>query len=97
MLHSTPSVVNRRFSMDLSASDIIGSTGVGLILIAFLLNLAGVWDREAPPYLWLNLVGATLAGLASLLIPFYPFVLMEGVWALAALAGLVRLRARQPT
>jgi hypothetical protein len=77
--------------MDLSTSDIIGSTGVGLILIAFLLNLAGTWGRESAPYLWLNLVGASLACVASFLIPFYPFVLMEGVWALAALAGLLRL------
>jgi hypothetical protein len=77
--------------MDLSTSDIVGSTGVGLILIAFLLNLSGTWDRESARYLWLNLAGATLACVASLLIPFYPFVLMEAVWALAALAGLLRL------
>jgi hypothetical protein len=82
--------------MDLSVSDVLGSAGVGLILVAFLLNLAGTWSRDSAPYLWLNFVGATMAGVASLLIPFYPFVLMEGVWALAALAGLVRRGAEAP-
>jgi hypothetical protein len=76
--------------MELRASDIIASAGVGLILIAFLLNLAGTWSREAAPYLWLNLIGASLAAVASAIIGFFPFVVMEGVWAIAALAGLVR-------
>jgi hypothetical protein len=73
-------------------SDLIASAGVTLILIAFLLNLAGRLERENAAYLWLNLVGAALACLASALVPFIPFVILEGVWALAALAGLIRLR-----
>jgi hypothetical protein len=72
-------------------SDIIGSIGVALILIAFLLNLAGRLDRQSATYLVLNLVGAVLACLASFLVPFWPFVLLEGVWALAAAAGLAQL------
>ena len=39
----------------MSGSDIIGSVGVTLILIAFLLNLAGRMERESRVYLWLNL------------------------------------------
>jgi hypothetical protein len=74
----------------LEPSDLIGSTGVGLILIAFILNLADVLDRTTRSYLILNLVGASLTLLASALIAFYPFVVLEAAWALAALIGLLR-------
>ncbi|MCH8814197.1 MAG: hypothetical protein IH957_03740 [Chloroflexi bacterium] len=77
-------------------SDVIGSIGVGLILIAFILNLNGVMDRFARSYLVLNLVGASLALLASALIEFYPFVVLEAVWALAALIGLLSQRSQPP-
>ena len=76
----------------MEASDLIASAGVTLILVAFLLNLTGRLDRESSVYLWLNLVGAGLACLASALVPFIPFVVLEGVWAIAALVGLIRLR-----
>jgi hypothetical protein len=60
--------------------------------VAFVLNLAGRLERDRPAYLWLNLVGAGLACLASALILFVPFIVLEGVWALAALVGLLRAR-----
>jgi hypothetical protein len=63
-----------------------------LILVAFVLNLAGVLERERPAYLWLNLVGAALACLAAAMITFVPFIVLEGVWGLAALVGLLRSR-----
>jgi len=78
-------------------SELIGSLGVGLILIAFILNLAGIMDRVTRSYLVLNLVGASLALLASALIEFYPFVVLESVWALAALIGLLRQRSQPKT
>jgi hypothetical protein len=76
----------------MSIEDWIGAVGVTLILVAFLLNLGGLLGRESRLYLLLNLVGAALACLASLLIPFWPFVVLEGVWAAAALIGLSRVR-----
>jgi hypothetical protein len=80
----------------LSASDAIASVGVTLILVAFVLNLAGRLERDRPAYLWLNLVGAGLACLAAAIIVFAPFIVLEGVWALAALVGLLRAqRANQ--
>ena len=79
----------------MSFSDAVGTAGVALILIAFIGNLLGVLGQRSSQYLLLNLVGAALACLASLLIGFLPFVILEGVWALAALAGLVR-RNTQP-
>jgi hypothetical protein len=70
--------------------------GVTLILVAFVLNLAGVLERENRVYLWLNLVGAALACLAAALILFVPFIVLEGVWGLAALVGLLRGRRVKP-
>jgi hypothetical protein len=75
-----------------AASDIVASVGVTLILIAFVLNLSGRLERENAVYLWLNLVGAGLACLASVMVPFVPFIVLEGVWAIAALVSLIRLK-----
>jgi hypothetical protein len=72
----------------MSASDAIGSTGVTLLLLAFVLNLIGVVGREARAYHLMNAVGAGLAGYASWLIGFLPFVVLEGVWCAAAVAAL---------
>jgi hypothetical protein len=74
----------------MSFAETIASVGVALILIAFVLNLAGVMGRGSRAYLLLNLVGALLACLSSVLITFIPFVILEAVWAAAALIGLVR-------
>jgi hypothetical protein len=73
-----------------SFADTIASIGVALILIAFLLNLVGWMDRGSRAYLTLNFVGALLACLSSILITFIPFVILEAVWAAAALLGLMR-------
>ena len=81
----------------MDTSELIGSLGVGLILIAFILNLAGIMDRFARSYLLLNLIGASLTLLASAIIEFYPFVVLESVWALAALIGLLRQRPQPKT
>ena len=41
-------------------------------------------------YQLLNLVGAVLACIASYLIGFWPFVVLESVWTLVAALALVR-------
>ncbi|MCH8052404.1 MAG: hypothetical protein IIC86_10350 [Chloroflexi bacterium] len=76
----------------MSLSIAIASVGVALILLAFVLNLLGRLGRTSVVYLWLNLIGATIACIASAMIQFYPFVVLEGVWAIAALIGLIRSR-----
>lgn len=77
----------------------IGFTGVAFLLVAFVLNLLKVLRAEGWPYAALNFVGASLACYSSWLIPFMPFVLLEGVWAAAALVALLRhvwLHSKQP-
>ncbi|HWD36394.1 MAG TPA: hypothetical protein VG840_09550 [Casimicrobiaceae bacterium] len=74
-------------------ANVIGALGVALLLAAFVLNLAKRLTTTAPTYSVLNLVGAGLACYSSYLIDFLPFVVLEGVWALAALGALVRTLA----
>jgi hypothetical protein len=69
---------------------LIGSAGVALLLGAFLLNLLKRLPPNARAYAGINLVGASLACYSSYLIDFMPFVVLEGVWALAALVALAR-------
>jgi len=68
----------------------IGSIGVALLLLAFALNLSRQLRSDARLYTTLNLVGAGLACYSSWRIDFMPFVVLEGVWALVALAAVTR-------
>ncbi|HKS94782.1 MAG TPA: hypothetical protein VJV74_01485 [Terriglobia bacterium] len=68
----------------------IGSLGVALLLAAFLLNLVKLLRADGRIYMSLNLVGAALACYSSYLIGFMPFVVLEGVWAMAALVAITR-------
>ena len=74
---------------------LIGSVGVALLLLAFLLNLVRRLPAESWLYLGLNAVGAALACYASYLIQFMPFVVLEGTWAVVALLGVAR-KAKAP-
>ncbi|MFN2645685.1 MAG: hypothetical protein ABR570_11880 [Burkholderiales bacterium] len=71
-------------------ANFIGAIGVALLLAAFLLNLLKVLRAEGFTYGVLNLVGAALACYSSYLIDFVPFVILEGVWTLAAAFALAR-------
>ena len=72
-------------------SDIIASIGVIILLIAFLLNLYKKLSSESKTYSLLNLIGAGICCFASLMVCFYPFVILEGVWAFVALVSLFKV------
>lgn len=74
----------------------IGSVGVSLLLLAFLLNVLKFMRAEGWAYLGLNLVGAGIACWSSWLIRFTPFVVLEGTWAFVALIGIVRKARAAP-
>ncbi len=78
----------------MSPETMIGSLGVALLLLAFLLNLVRVLTTESYPYTALNFAGAALAGYASYLIGFVPFVILEGTWAAVAAVALLRRALR---
>jgi VIT1/CCC1 family predicted Fe2+/Mn2+ transporter len=73
-------------------ADLIGTIGVALLLLAFLLNLSGKLSQRSRAYAALNAVGAGLACAAAALLPFMPFVVLEGTWALVAVVALARPR-----
>jgi hypothetical protein len=69
---------------------LIGSAGVSLLLLAFFLNLFRFLRAEGYAYLVMNVAGGGLACYSSWLIGFMPFVVLEGTWAVVAVAGLAR-------
>lgn len=73
----------------MNINDVIGSIGTLLMLIAFILNITDRLDDDDLSYILLNLFGSVIACYASLMIPFYPFVVLEGVWALVSMWGLL--------
>ena len=76
----------------MTMADWLGFAGVGLLLVAFALNLIGRLARESRIYEGLNAAGAGMACGAAVLIGFYPFVVLEGIWALASVAALLQAR-----
>ena len=78
----------------MSVSDSLGTTGVSLLLLAFLLILSKKIQVESVSYTLLNMVGAALCGVSAYLISFYPFVVLEGVWVLVSLYALFKFVPR---
>ena len=74
--------------------DIIGFIGVFLILLAYFLNLNQKLEVDDLRYILMNLVGATLACLASLMMQYYPFVLLEGTWTAVSFVALMKYLRR---
>ena len=76
--------------MQLSLGEIFGSVGVALLLVAFLMNLLKKWKQDSLPYILMNTIGAGLACASSVLIHFFPFIILEGTWMLVSLFALVK-------
>ena len=75
----------------MSAYDIAGLVGVGLILAGYAAATIGRLHPKGAPSLAINFVGASLI-LLSLMRNFnLSAAIVEGAWALIALFGLVRL------
>ena len=75
----------------MKTSDIIASLGVIILLIAFVLNLYKKIPAESHTYTLLNFIGAATCGYASYMISFYPFVVLEGIWATFALVSFFKV------
>ena len=74
----------------------IGSIGVGVLLVAFVLNLLRILSEKSPTYLLLNLVGSFMAGWYAWTGGIIPFVILEGMWGLTALVRLVLATTKNP-
>ena len=74
--------------------DWIGFVGVSLILIAFVLNVLGKVSNNNLWFIILNLVGAGMACLASVLMNYWPFIILEAVWTLVSFLSLIKYMQR---
>ena len=72
----------------MKTSDLLASIGVVILLVAFLLNLYKKLPAQNNSYKLMNFIGAGICCFSSYMIGFYPFVILEGVWAFVALLSL---------
>jgi hypothetical protein len=80
---------------EMTYTETVGSIGVFLLLVAFFMNLIGAMSPGSLAYVCLNLLGAGLACYASWLLDFFPFVVLEGTWAVVAAFALGRIVVRR--
>ena len=74
----------------MTLTDCTGFTGVAILLFAFVLNTTGRISRDHIAYILMNLIGAGIACAASVLLIFWPFIILEGAWALVSLVALAK-------
>jgi len=75
-------------------SDIIASIGVIILLIAFLLNLYKKLSADSKKYSLMNFIGAGICCYASFMVKFYPFVILEGIWAIFGFISLLKKKSK---
>lgn len=71
-------------------ADLLGTTGVCMILLAYYLNTTGKLQTTQLAFILLNIAGASMACAASILIDYIPFIILEGTWAVLSVLSLVR-------
>ncbi len=74
----------------MTSSEWVATLGVSLLLLAYLLDITDKIEDDSPWFFGLNMVGAGLASGAALMIPFWPFVVLEGVWCLVSAVALLK-------
>lgn len=73
----------------MNSIDWIGFIGVFQILLAYILNISGTLEKNSLIFILLNLIGASMACFASILLNYIPFILLEGVWTLVSIIALI--------
>jgi hypothetical protein len=63
-------------------ADLLGVTGIFMILLAYFLNVTGNLETRLLWFIVLHLVGVSLACAASILRYYLPFIMLEEVRAL---------------
>lgn len=74
----------------MNTNDIIGTIGVGTILLAYFLNIFSWIKKDGVLFYLMNIIGASIACYTSYLIHYIPFVILEGTWAIVSIMGLVK-------
>lgn len=70
--------------------DWIGALGVFILLLAYVLTVVNVITSKGLTYILLNLFGALIAGMASVLLEYWPFIILEAAWTLVSVISLVQ-------
>ena len=73
-------------------NDLIGTIGVGLILLAYFCSTFKLMSAHGRMFFFLNTVGATLTCFASYLISYWPFFILEGTWAFVSIIGFAKAK-----
>ena len=79
----------------MTTTDWIGFIGVGILLVAYFLNLSNKIQKDGKVYLLLNLVGGSIACAASFLLHYLPFIILEGSWAFISAYALYKFYSKQ--
>jgi hypothetical protein len=74
----------------MTITDWIGFIGVTILLLAYFLNLNNKLNKDGLPYIVLNIIGAGVACLASVLLNYWPFIILEGAWTIVSLFSLYK-------
>ncbi len=74
----------------MTTTDAIGFIGVSVLLLAYFLNLSNQIGKDSLVYLGMNFIGAGLACLASVLMNYLPFIILEGSWSIVSAFGILR-------
>jgi hypothetical protein len=80
-----------------SGAQVVQIVGALLLLAGFLLSQRNLLDPRSYPYLLLNLAGSAILAALAFQERRWGFLLLEGVWTVVSLAGLVlRARGKEP-
>jgi hypothetical protein len=74
----------------MNQTDIISGIGVTFILLAFALTTFHKISADSKAYFILNLIGGSMAFWGSILLKSVPFTILEAIWTVVAIVGLVR-------
>jgi hypothetical protein len=75
----------------MSYNDWIGTIGVGLVLLAYFLNTIKAIPENGKFFFALNVIGGALSCYAAVLIDFIPFVVLEAIWTVVSVYGLMKV------
>jgi hypothetical protein len=74
----------------MTITDLTGVIGVTILLVAYLLILMKKISSDGILYISLNLVGAGIACLASILLNYVPFIVLEAAWTIVSFYSLIK-------
>lgn len=73
-------------------NDLVGTIGVGLVLLAYFFNTMKMIPENGKLFFVLNVIGGVLSCYAAVLINFLPFVVLEAIWTVVSIYGLIKTK-----